>query len=164
MKLQLTQDTLDKARELAIKFSELNVSGKEHHIFKTEDNLEKKRIGYIGELTFEKYLIENNINYETDEVLYKSDKFDFKIKGKSIDIKTTYWTSYKVTDKVFLNKEQTERKQIDYYVFAVIHMDKLEILGYLSRFDLDYLSIRTDLPSPAYEITKENLKKVRDIL
>lgn len=167
MKIQLTKEITDKARELAEEFTKLNVEGKEKHIFKTEDNFEKKRIGFIGELAVEEYLKQSHIFYEKDDVLFKKDKFDFKIGSKTFDVKTTYWQTYKKHDTLLINQEQAERKKVDYYIYVVIHMDKAEIWGFISADEVLCLELNTNLPSPAYVLEKEDLtriKKLRDLL
>ena len=163
MKIQITREMLDKARLLSEEFAKLNTD-KENHIFKTEDNLEKKRIGFLGELAFEEFLKQEKLNYEKDDCLFREDKYDFLIGSKKIDIKTTTWMYYNKWNKLYVNKTQAEKDKIDVFIYVVIHLDKAEIFGFIERNDLIKLNINTIMPSPAYEIDKTDLKKIEKIL
>jgi len=113
MKIQITDEMKSKARQLAEEFTKLNVPGKEKHIFKTEDNFENKRIGFIGEIAFAKYLDEMQIEYETDDVLFRKDNFDFKIQNKTFDVKTTKLMVYK-NKGILINETQARNLKCDY--------------------------------------------------
>ena len=163
MKIQITDEMKAKARKLAEEFEKLNIEGKENHIFKTEDNLEKKRIGFIGELAFEEYLKKENLNYEKDDCLFRSDKFDFKIKNKTIDVKTSLWLNYKTFGYLLTNKAQVDSNKTDLFVYVVIHDSFAEIWGFVETQRLLTLFLNTKLPSPAYELHKEDMNSIRGL-
>jgi hypothetical protein len=160
MKIQLTEEQKTRAREQAEKFFELNVEGKENHIFKTDDNLEKKRLGYLGEIGFAEYLSKKEIKFKTDDCLYRSDEYDFNINNKIFDVKTTYFLNYSCFSYVLVNKQQIESSKSDYYVFALLHLGDIDLIGFISKEDIKKLPLNTKVQSLAYEVRKENLRSV----
>jgi len=163
MKIEITQEIRDKARELAEEFVKLNVKDKEKHIFKTENNFEKKRMGFIGELAFEEYLKEKEILYITDDCLFRGDKFDFKINRKSFDVKTTKWLTYEKHNALLINKIQADKNKTDYFVCVVIHFNFAEIWGFISNEETLKLEVKEKLDSPAYVIEKEDLTRIKKL-
>lgn len=114
-------------------------------------------IGNIGELIFEQYLIQNNIQYEKDGLyLDRGDYFDFKINNKKIDIKTGHFkgddfikleTNSLSENYKFLISEKQCNKPVDFFVHIQIdkELEYAYIMGILPKDKVkDYEIIKTD--------------------
>lgn len=151
---------------LAREFHELD---KEHnkHLFRVEaeEQLSRKRKGFLGELAFTIYLQGQNISFEKDDVVGRKDRFDFFILGLTVDVKTMDYLSVKHTDQVFVNKQQClEHSYEDVFVFAMIKRDTVCLLGWLSMKEIKELDVREDIEHPAFIVEVDSLHSMRSFL
>ena len=83
IKIPIKQEEVEEAKKTMAKFD----AQKTYNKFVCKTNY----IGLLGEMVLDRYLNENNVNHEWIEFVKKGwNEPDFKINGKSIDLKTTY--------------------------------------------------------------------------
>jgi hypothetical protein len=114
---RVTEDTIRKARERAVRMGELRNS-----IRHGEGNL----VGFIGEIVVNEYIRGELVDTYDYDLTKNETKFDVKTKETSVKPKPHYECS--IAD---FNPNQN----CDYYIFARVHknLDKCWILGYKSK-------------------------------
>jgi hypothetical protein len=137
------------------------------------DDQHQNFISDVGEQCFEILLKDNSIEYEKD-VLYtnRGDKFDFKIDGKTIDVKTGHFkngTFHQLPpDYRFLIYEKQLPKPVDYYVHVQVDPDVglAYIVGCMTRSQaLTYEIVkRATMQGPAAYIPFNDLSPLDDLL
>ena len=118
--LRINPEQVDIAKREQEKFD----LQKTHNKFKCKTNY----IGYLGELIFNEYLKAIGIEYEWICFTKKGwDSHDFIIKGKKVDLKTTFSDSMWIQDEKF-----------DTYIYAQINKNETQmaVIGWLSKKDI----------------------------
>lgn len=122
---------------------------------------ENNKIGMLGELLFKKFLDTQGMQYQTDDVVGRADKYDFLIRGKRVDLKTALrimpMTDLKDNYKLFLQKHQLGLHG-DVYVWIFVngrdfdHAENAFIIGYMRAEAIKEYPINEQFASPAYAI------------
>ena len=96
---------------------------------KTKKACNDKRdvVGFLGELTFEKYLISRDIKFEKppDDTGARGDSWDFKIGDLLIDVKG----SQRYKDKICVNEDALKKAKGNNTMLVGVHIDLREKLG-----------------------------------
>ncbi len=155
---ELAKETREKARELGLK-----------NVFRTRNELENEIIGLIGEDKFEYHLKELEINYEKDRPIGRSDKFDFKIMDKVLNVKTNLndWHPSRspYTYKFLVNEKQfDEHEDVAYYVSMMIYkFEKVWFCGLISQAEVSTKPIINPGFALCYSILYSDLHKPREL-
>lgn len=87
--INITEEMMSEAKKMAVDMVNNGLYNRFGGDF--DYQVEKAKIGCIGEIAFEKYLADSNIPFATDRTGHgerHADDFDVKINNKKIDIKT----------------------------------------------------------------------------
>ncbi len=131
--------------------------------------LENEIVGLIGEDKFECHLKELEINYEKDRPIGRSDKFDFKVMDKILNVKTNLndWHPSRSPDnyKFLVNKSQFEKDEdVDYYVSMMIYkFKKVWFCGLISRAEVSTKPIINPGFALCYSILYSDLHRPREL-
>jgi hypothetical protein len=138
--IKLTEQEIIECKEEAIRINQAIENTTLKSYFNTEP-LKNRWIGQIGQLTFKKYLQQQNISFEEDHAQGQSDKYDFKINNTLIDIKTNIrkksMTNIQDNFKLLLLQKQLGR-HADIYVWILVNHEephrirKAYIIGFLN--------------------------------
>jgi len=88
-------------------------------------------VGYLGEMVFDEFLRQTDKEYKWVQFDKKNyNEPDFIIKGKSVDLKTTF------SDSMWIQQEK-----FDVYIYAQVNkeLNKLMIKGWLNKKDITKL-------------------------
>ena len=128
-------------------------------------SINRYAIGYIGEWAFNEWLMENNVdgnwNPQSNGL---SDKHDFLINGKTIDIKTGSNIDYKL---LMFPQTQLLKKTNDFYVGVIV--DLKNKVGYIHGYEAIGTIQKIKAKDfgkgiPAIAIKLEKLKDVLEII
>jgi hypothetical protein len=118
-------------------------------------------VGYLGEMVFNEFLQQTDKEYRWVQFDKKNyNEPDFIIKGKSVDLKTTF------SDSMWIQQEK-----FDVYIYAQINkkLDKLMIKGWLNKKDITKLKENNQCDTRVrekgidYIISQSNMKDIHMI-
>jgi len=142
--IKITREEIKKCIEEATGINQAITQTRLKSYFNTEP-LINRTIGQIGQLAFKKYLQQQQIPFEEDQAIGRSDQYDFKINDKLFDIKTNVRKKsiqhIKGNFKLLLLKKQLG-KHADYYIWILLnqediyHINKAYIVGFLNKEQL----------------------------
>lgn len=118
-------------------------------------------VGYLGEMVFDEFLQQTDKEYRWVQFDKKNyNEPDFIIKGKSVDLKTTF------SDSMWIQQEK-----FDVYIYAQVNkeLDKLMIKGWLNKKDITKLKENNQCDTRVrekgidYIISQSNMKDIHMI-
>jgi len=143
IEISITDEMKERAQQRKHKYKMIT-NGRDYITPKSNfwagDDQNQNFISDIGEQCFEQILKNNSIIYQKDK-LYMShgDEFDFKVNGKTIDVKTGHFKhgtfeTLPPKYKFFIYKEQLP-KPVDYYVHVQVDPDVelAYLIGWITR-------------------------------
>lgn len=126
--IQLSNEMIAEAMDYAIKSKEYLSKRHGFHEGGLEANQRKMFEGKLGEKIVKYWFIEQGIQFEEDESHYTvADKFDFKVNGKRIDVKTR---TKDYLSKLLEIKETFDKDAKDIYI-AVRLIERNNTHGYI---------------------------------
>lgn len=117
IQIDVKPEEVEQAKRMAIEFDAV----KHYEKFKCKNNY----IGILGEIVFHRYLTEQGVDHEwSDFIQPDMSRYDFKIHGHTVDLKTTY------TDGLWFQKPK-----FDIYVMAKMFKNNkvMVIRGWMTR-------------------------------
>ena len=148
--LPITNYQINKSKDIQNKFNKQKIYDK----FKCNNSY----IGYLGEMVFNEYLMTTNKEFKWIEYNKKKyDEPDFIIKGKTVDLKTTF------SDSMWIQQEK-----FDVYIYSQVNKEltKLMLKGWLNKKDISHLKennqcdIRKREKGIDYIISQSNMKDI----
>ena len=147
IRYKLNDEIRKEARDYQKKVMETNTMNHANYTNLESDG--RYFVGYLGEWAFDRFLNENQIPHKWDcKADGYSDKADFIINNKLIDVKTSSDGGYKI---MLISAAQVNKYQKDIYVSCGLRNGYIEIYGFC------YHQTLVDMPTVKLKILSKKM-------